>query len=607
MGSTPLPDVYSSPQYPSIRRRLTVVVIVVVTAVAFLPVFGNGWVKRDDPENFLENPGYRGLGPAQLRWAFSSFQLGVYQPVAWILLGAEYEVCGLLPWGYHLASLILHCLNAAILVPLAVAILRRSRFTERMGAGDQRLLHFGAVWAAVLYAVHPLRVEAVAWASCQPYLPCTFFAMLSALAYLKRENVSGAGRVRWLAASVAMYVLALLCKAAAVTLPGALLVLDAYPLRRFSSGPRSRRRAVLAVLLEKAPFAVVGMLFFAVALGGKYVSNPSLVNEAAVGPGQRFARAVYAAGFYAEKTIWPSGLSAVYEWPERVSIFEPWFATGFVVAVCLSLLAAGLARRYPGFCAAWFAYLALLSPVSGFVRSGYAVVADRYTYLATIPLFIAFSYSLVRLWSAFQERAFFANTLTAALIAATVALGALSWRLSRSWHDAEAMVARAAEAGTLSRSTYLVELGKFHEGRLQFDEAESCFRKAVELAPNRADLADDLGGYLSRRRRLAEGVAWFNRSVQLDPGYVSGYNNLGLALALQGRVVEAARQFEAALSLQPYFVDARLNLASLLSHQGRSVEAAKHYHWVLRVDPDNRRARAGLESPEFGLDQLMNP
>jgi protein O-mannosyl-transferase len=331
------------------------------------------------------------------------------------------------------------------------------------------------------------------------------------------------------------------------------------------------------------------------------------VNEAAVGPGQRFARAVYAAGFYAEKTIWPSGLSAVYEWPERASIFEPWFATGFVVAVCLSLLAAGLARRYPGFCAAWFAYLALLSPVSGFVRSGYAVVADRYTYLATIPLFIAFSYSLVRLRSAFQERAFFANTLTATLITATVALGALSWRLSRSWHDAEAMVARAAAAGTLSQPTYLVELGNFHEGRLQFDEAESCLRLAVKLAPNRADVANELGGYLSRRRKFTEGVAWFERSIQLDPYFVPGYNNLGLALAVQGRVVEAAREFEAAIRLEPYFVEARLNLASLLRHQGRSVEAAKHYGWVLRIDPDNQRARAGLEARGLDLDQLMSP
>jgi protein O-mannosyl-transferase len=606
-GSLPLTSLDSSTQFRTTRRRLTVITVAAVVAVAFLPVIGNGWVARDDPENFLENPGYRGLGPAQLRWAFSSIQMGVYQPVAWILLGAEYEICGLLPWGYHLASLTLHCLNALVLVSLAVAILQRTRFAERLGAGGHRLLYFGAAWAAVIYAVHPLRVEVVAWASCQPYLPCALFAMLSALAYLKRDSVSGASRAVWLSTSFAMYVLAMLCKAAAVTLPGVLLVLDAYSLRRFSGEGRSARRAVLVVVGEQSPFAVAGMLCFVVAIRGKYVWNASLVSEAAVGPGQRLARAIYSAGFYVEKTIWPSGLSAMYEWPEQVSIFEPWFAAGIVVAISLSLLAVGLARRAPGTAAAWFAYLTLLSPVSGFVRSGDAIVADRYAHLASVPLFIAFAYVLVRLRSACQARRFRAHAFTVTLVFMTVALGALSWRLSRSWHDAEALVARAAQAGTLSRASYLVECGKFHEGRREFDDAESCYREAVKLAPSRADVANVLGSLLSSRGKRTEGLAWFKRSVQIDPLFVAGYNNVGLALALQGRVIEAAREFETALRLEPYYVEARLNLASLLSHQGRSVEAAKHYAWVLRVDPDNRRARAGMEARGPDLNQLVSP
>jgi hypothetical protein len=184
-GPTPLPSLHAPTQFWSIRRISTGIAIAAVVAVAFLPVVGNGWVTRDDPENFLQNQGYRGVGPAQLRWAFTSFQLGVYQPVAWTLLGAEYQVSGLLPWGYHLASLVLHCLNAVIFVPLALAILRRSMLSEPDGAIDHGALYFGAAWAAVLYAVHPLRVEVVAWASCQPYLPYAFFSMLSALAYMK--------------------------------------------------------------------------------------------------------------------------------------------------------------------------------------------------------------------------------------------------------------------------------------------------------------------------------------------------------------------------------------------------------------------------------------
>ena len=581
--------------------------IAAVVAVAFLPVISNGWVERDDPENFLENRGYRGLGPDQLRWAFSSVQLGVYQPVAWILFGAQYEICGLLPWGYHLASLILHCLNAVIFVPLAVAVLRRGRFAEHLGAESHRLLYFGATWAAVIYAVHPLRVEAVAWASCQPYLSCAFFSMLSVLAYLKHYTISGAHRAIWLGASLAMYVLALLCKPAAMMLPGALLVLDAYSLRGGSKEGRSPRLCLLAVLREQAPFAAVGTLFLAIAVRGKYVWNASMVTETGVGTAQRLVRAAYAAGFYVEKTIWPKGLSAIYEWPELVSIFEPWLAAGVFVGVALSLLAFGLVNRASGYSAAWCAYLVLLSPVAGFVRSGDAIVADRYAYLSTVPLFIAFSYALARLRVAVRERRFLASAVTATLVTTTIALGVLSWRLSQSWHDAEALVARAALAGTLSQPSYLVEMGRFHEGRHQFDQAESCFREAVKLAPSRADVANSLGAYLSRRGKRAEGLTWFERSVQIDPRFVAGYNHIGLTLALEGRVAEAAHEFEAALKLEPYYLEARLNLASLLSHQGRSAEAAKHYAWLLRVDPDNRRARAGMEALAPDLDQRPVP
>ena len=147
----------------------------------------------------------------------------------------------------------------------------------------------------------------------------------------------------------------------------------------------------------------VGLLFFAVALGGKYVSNPSMVSEDTLGIVHRCA--CYSAGFYVEKTFWPSDLSAIYDWPETVSFFAPWFASLALGTVAVTVVAVGWGRRWPGPLAAWFAYLVLLAPVSGLVRSGFAVVADRYAYLATIPLFIASSYAFAVAWAAVWGRA----------------------------------------------------------------------------------------------------------------------------------------------------------------------------------------------------------
>jgi protein O-mannosyl-transferase len=181
-------------------------------------------------------------------------------------------------------------------------------------------------------------------------------------------------------------------------------------------------------VLEKLPFAAVGLLFFALAAGGKYVSHPAMVSEDSLGLGQRLARGCYTAGFYVEKSVWPSGLSAIYEWPERASVVDPWFVTAALGAAVVTLIAAATAGRWPGLAAAWFPYLVLVAPVSGFVRSGYALVADRYAYLATIPLFVALSYVLALLWAAIRPGGPIAMALHVALVAASDGLISLSWR-----------------------------------------------------------------------------------------------------------------------------------------------------------------------------------
>ena len=146
------------------------------TLVAFLPSLDNGFVATwDDGPNLLENPHLRGLGWPSFSWAWRTFLLGVYQPLAWLLFFAQYAVWGLEPWGYHLVSLLGHAVNAILFFLLTRALLERAR--PDLADRDRT---FGAALAAALFAVHPLRVEVVAWASCQPYLPCAFFCLLAA-------------------------------------------------------------------------------------------------------------------------------------------------------------------------------------------------------------------------------------------------------------------------------------------------------------------------------------------------------------------------------------------------------------------------------------------
>jgi protein O-mannosyl-transferase len=182
---------------PSLRWWI-VVALAVTAAAALLPALNNGFLAYDDDENFIDNASFRGVGSSQFRWAWTTFLLGVYQPLAWMLLGLGYVLAGLNPRGYHLVSIGRHAAVAVALFALILAILRRCGWPGNPGTRREIHLQVAAALAAALFAVHPLRVEVVAWASCQPYLPCALFSILTILAYLKsRDQLAAAegGRI----------------------------------------------------------------------------------------------------------------------------------------------------------------------------------------------------------------------------------------------------------------------------------------------------------------------------------------------------------------------------------------------------------------------------
>ena len=254
--------------YPGLAHRprtgmaVALVALVCLTVTAFAPVFFNDFVLYDDPANFLNNHDFRGIGWHQFAWSWRAHILGIYQPLGWQIHSVESALWGMGPWGYHLTSVIFHTANVLVFFLVTLELLARSR--PDLPAGDRCS---GAALASALFAVHPLRVEAVAWASCQTYLHCATFWLLSVLAYLRANRREDPGPWRlfvcWLLALAAM-----LCKATAVTLPIVLLILDFYPLRRLGSGvpaglfgPAARR-----VWLEKVPLLVMSAILAAAAV-----------------------------------------------------------------------------------------------------------------------------------------------------------------------------------------------------------------------------------------------------------------------------------------------------------------------------------------------------
>ncbi len=248
-----------------------------------------------------------------MKWAWTTFRLGVYQPLGWLLLETQYVFCQLNPRGYHLTSLLFQVANTLVLYALTMALLVRIRADSRRESSWVCSLSAGL--ATALFEVHPLRVEVVAWVSCQPYLPCALFSMLSVLAYLRAFSMDSSPRWGWLMGSFVLFVVALLFKAVAVTLPAVLLILDVYPLHRFKDRTGDGLRApARRALLEKLPFVFTSLPFMGVAVAAKpYARFP--VEHYRVSEG--IVQACYATWYYIWKTVIPLDLSIYHELPRR--------------------------------------------------------------------------------------------------------------------------------------------------------------------------------------------------------------------------------------------------------------------------------------------------
>jgi tetratricopeptide (TPR) repeat protein len=564
------------------RTGLLAIPLALIVIAAFIPALGNGFVNWDDDKNFLDNPFYRGLGGAQLKWAWTTFWFGVYQPLAWLLFEAQYVSWRLAPHGYHLTSLILHAANAVVLYVLTVVLLRRCQtdcclerpWTCSLAAG----------LATTLFAIHPLRVEAVAWASCQPYLPCALFSMLAVLAYLRAFGSGPSPRWSWLVGSFVLFVAALLSHAAAVSLPAVLLILDVYPLRRFGYGPgRWFGAAVRRAWWEKVPFVIVSLVFMGLAIAAR---RQALLSTEQDDASASLARACYGTWFYLLKTALPLDLIAVYPAPRQIDWRAPRFLSGILATLGMSVGSFLVRGRWPGLLAAWLSYLVILAPNSGIIRIDDQVAADRYSYLSMLGWVVVAAAGLCRLWEATSRSrpgaiGIMAPGLGALLI---LVLVPMTWDQCRTWRDSETLWTHALNHGAGSSSLAHYNLGLVLHRQGKYEEAAAHYAEALRLNPADAEAHSNQGVILQRQGKLEAAAAHYAEALRLNPDYLQAYYNLGIVLSRQGKYEEAAAHYAGALRLNPGFAEAHYNLGVDLSRQGKYEEAAAHYAEALRLN-----------------------
>jgi tetratricopeptide (TPR) repeat protein len=568
------------------------IVLVALVAAAYSPCLQNDFVSWDDENNFVNNPSYRGLGWAQIAWDWTSFQVGVYQPLAWMLLGVQYLLFGLNPWGYHLASLILYALNTVVLFILTMALVIRARpdSPKEFSAG----LVLAAGSAVALFAVHPLRTEVVAWASCQPYLPCALFAMLAVLAYLRAFPEGAPPRRGWLVAAFALFAAALCSKAVAVSLAVVFLILDVYPLRRLGGGPgRWFGPEVRAVWWEKVPFALLSVLFMGLAVSGR-VQEHHLVAVENYGIGARIAQSCYGIAFYVLKTIVPWNITAYYPMPARVIWHERPFVACIAGTLAVTVALFLLRRRWPGLLAVWFSYVAILAPNLGLVRIGEQIAADRYSYIAMTGAVVLLAAGLARIGEVARRAWPIAAVCGALSLALLLGLMLLARGQCLIWRNSESLWTHALRHGASQSAVVHNNLGStlLHQGRLE--AARSEIAEALRLEPGYTEAHTNLGVVLFRQGRAEEAGNEFSRALGSNSTFADAHNNLGLLLKSQGRLAEAESEFSAALRLNPNSVEAHNNLGGLLASLGRPDEARAEFEAALRINPRSADAHSNL-------------
>lgn len=573
-----------------------------VAALLYLPSLGNGFVSWDDPENFLKNPWYRGLGLAQLRWMFSHFWMGHYQPLTWVTLGFDYLAWGLNPRGYHLTSLLIHAASTAVFGLVAARLYRLGRGAgggalpaeapsgSAPAADEARQAVFFGVVAALLWGLHPLRVEAVSWATERREVLCGLFTLLA----LENAVRGGSSLGRHLLALAA-----LLSKATALTLPALFVLIDLYREGGLAPG---RFGGVLARSLRRHALLLAAAVGFTVAAFGAQEAAATRISWAWLPLPGRLTTWFHQIGFYVQKSLWPAALAPLYEGPQDWVVGAPGVVGRMnpvgalvpraVATACATLVALGLAwrvrARRPAPLLLLLAYLGMTIPTGGFGQSGPQVAADRYTYQAGWALTLLATGGLALLWRGRGGRAG-ARVVVMGLVAVALAgAAAVTVRQQAIWRDSWALWRHTLRHyPDTARANF--NLGLLYTEQVPPDDAhaEPLLRAAVRKISGFSDCLDALAEVLTRQGKREEALRCYEQALRGTPGHANTLYRLPNLLWGMGRKDEALRYSREFVTAAPESPVARWKLARALAALGQGREAVATYEAGLARFPDN--------------------
>lgn len=536
--------------------------------VAFEPVRRNGFVDFDDPLYVTENPDIKnGFTRQSVLSAFTRSHAAFWHPLTSLSHILDCELFGLNPLGHHLTSLLLHIANTLLL------FLAMQNMTKTL---------WQSAFVAAAFALHPLHVESVAWVAERKDVLSGFFWMLTIIAYLhylRNPNIK-----RYLLAILG-FTLGLMSKPMVVTLPFILLLLDYWPLNRAEN---LKSKIIPRLLLEKVPFLVLSAAAAVIAFLFQQKQG-TLPGVDLLPISTRIANALMSYVRYLSKTFWPDRLAVFYPYPvDAIPFWQP--IASFLLLLGISVLVFRLAKNRKYLLVGWLWYLATLLPVIGLVQVGSHSIADRYTYLPLIGIFIIIAWASAELFAKWH----FAKAAPAILASAIfIILIALTRTQAGYWHDSISLFEHTVRVTDNNYTTHS-NLGVALQAQGRLDDAIGHFRKALLYNPGYFNAHYNLANALKAQGKLDEAIRHYNFALKIKPDDPGVHNNLGTALQAQGRLDDAVAHYQKALQIQPRLASAHNNLAGIFFIQRKLDDAVSHFRQALLLDPDNAEIHYNL-------------
>jgi len=539
-------DTYFHPRY----RLAIASILVIATIVVYIQVVSFDFTSYDTATYVYENQYVKaGLTPKSIHWAFATTTASNWHPLTWLSHMLDVQLYGLNPGWHHLTNVLLHTVNTLLLFWVLYLV-------------TGNILRSGFV--AALFALHPLHVQSVAWIAERKDVLSTFFGLLVIWSYVRYVQHPRVGRF---VPVVLFFIFGLMAKPMIVTLPFVLLLLDYWPLKRFRletskkvAGVRKSIRNSTALIIEKIPLFFIATVSCIVTVYAQHAGGA--INTLAEIPLHvRIANALISYVIYIGKMFWPSKLAVIYPYREVWPVWQ--IAMAFILLVGITFLAFKYITSHPWFLVGWLWYLGTLVPVIGLVQVGAQAMADRYTYVPLIGLFIVLTWGISDLLRRYRLKNFGVFTLAAA---ALILLMALSWKQVGYWKN-----------------------------------SITLFEHTLAVTKNNYVAHNNLGHRLLKLGKPSVAIPHFEKALQINPAFEVAHLNLGLALSNQGKFEEAISHYSEALKIKHDYAVAHNNIGNVFYRLGKADKAINHYLQALRIDSEYAEAYNNLGA---GLIQI---